>query len=174
MQAVKDITTVQPTSTPEENQMYDWDGQFDDTLGLPIQLRNRVSDPGTPPVRASPRAAGYGGGVGGATVNIGSGPGLYTVTEDTKGNGTGEAEELPPQQGEDRTVPPTLQPQSRKTQTTESTVGQTRPQEVRHQADLGPNGEGLGMVASADPGDIGTQREPLEPTPYGPPRTGDV
>ena len=53
MQGVKDITTRQPTSTPEENQMYNWDGQFDDTLGLPIQLRNRVSDPGTPPVRAS-------------------------------------------------------------------------------------------------------------------------
>ena len=30
------------------------------------------------------------------------------------------------------------------------------------------------MVASADPGDVGTRREPLEPTPYGPPRTGDV
>ena len=92
VQAVKDITTGQPTSTLKENQMYDWDGQFNDMLGLPIQLRNRVSDPGTPPVRASPRAPGYG-----ATVNIGSGPGLYTVTEDTKGNGMGEAEELPPQ-----------------------------------------------------------------------------
>ena len=72
MQAVKDITTGQPTSTPEENQMYDWDGQFDDTLGLPLQLRNWVSDPGTPPVRASPGAPGYGEGTGGATVNIGS------------------------------------------------------------------------------------------------------
>ena len=30
-------------------------------------------------------------------MNIGSGPGLYTVTEDTKENGMGEAEELPPQ-----------------------------------------------------------------------------
>ena len=78
VQAVKDITTGQPTSTLEENQMYDWDGQFNDMLGLPIQLRNRVSNPGTPPVRASPRAPGYGGGAGGATVNIGSGPGLYT------------------------------------------------------------------------------------------------
>ena len=87
MQAVKDITTGQPTSTLKENQMYDWDGQFYDTLGLPIQLRNRVSNPGTPPVRASPRAPGYGRGAGGATVNIGSGPGLYTITEDTKGNG---------------------------------------------------------------------------------------
>ena len=96
MQAVKDITTGQPTSTLKENQMYDWDGQFDDTLGLPIQLRNRVTNPGTPPVRASPRAPGYGGGAGGATVNIWSEPGPYTVTEDTKGNGTGEAEELPP------------------------------------------------------------------------------
>ena len=96
MQAVKNITTGQPTSTLEENQMYNWDGQFDGTLGLPIQLRNRVSDPGTPPVRASPRTPGYGGGAGGATVNIRSGPGLYTVTEDTKGNGTGEAEEFPP------------------------------------------------------------------------------
>ena len=97
VQAVKDITTGQPTSTLKENQMYDWDGQFDDTLGLPIQLRNRVSNPGTSPVRACPRAPGYGGGAGGATVNIGSGPGLYKVTEDTKGNGTGEAEELSPQ-----------------------------------------------------------------------------
>ena len=174
MQAVKDITTGQPTSTLEENQMYDWDGQFDDMLGLPIQLRNRVSDPGTSPVRASPRAPGYGGGAGGATVNIGSGPGLYTVTEDTKGNGMGEAEELPPQQREDRTVPPTPQPQSRKTQTTVITVGQTSPQEVHHQADLVPSGEGPGTVASADPRDIGTRREPLEPTPYGPPRTEDV
>ena len=73
--AVKDITTGQPTSTLKENQMYDWDGPFDDTLGLPLQLRNRVSNPGTPTVRASPRAPGYGGGAGGATVNIGSGPG---------------------------------------------------------------------------------------------------
>ena len=93
---VKDITTRQATSTLEENQMYNWDGQFDDMLELPIQLRKRVSDQGTPPVRASPRAPGYGGGVGEATVNIGSGLRLYIVTEDTKGNGTGEAEELPP------------------------------------------------------------------------------
>ena len=90
--------------------MYDWDGQFDETLGLPIQLRNRVCDPGTPLVRASPRAPGYSGGAGGATANIGSGPGLYTVTEDTRGNGTGEAKELPHQRGEGRTVPPTPQP----------------------------------------------------------------
>ena len=94
---MKDITTGQPTCTPKENQMYDWDGQFDDMLGLPIQLRNRVSNPGTPPVRVSLRVPGYGGGTGGATANIGSGPGLYMVTEDTKGNGMGEAEELPPQ-----------------------------------------------------------------------------
>ena len=173
MQAVKDITTGQPTSTLEENHMYDWDGQFDDTLGLPIQLRNRVSNPGTPPVRASPRAPGYGKGAG-ATVNIGSEPRLYTVTKDTKENGMGEAEELPPQQGEGRTVPPTLQPRSRKTQTTESTVGQTSPQDVRCQADLVPSGEGPVTVASADPRDIGTRREPLEPTQYGPPRTEEV
>ena len=76
--------------------MYDWDGQFDDTLGLPLQLRNRVSDPGTPPVRASPRAPGYGGGTGGATANIGSGHGLYMVTKDTNGNSMGGAKELPP------------------------------------------------------------------------------
>ena len=154
--------------------MYNWDGQFDDMLGLPIQLRNRVSDPGTPPVRASPRAPGYGGGAEGDTVNIGSGPGLYTVTEDTKGNGTGEAEELLLQQGEDRTVPPTLQPQSRKSQTTKSTVGRMSLQEVCCQAYLVLSGEGPGTVASADPGDVGTRREPLEPTPYGPPRTEDV
>ena len=66
---------------------------------------------GTPPVRASPRAPGYSEGVGGATVNIGSGPGLYMVTKDTRGNGMGEAEELPSQQGEGRTVSPTPQPQ---------------------------------------------------------------
>ena len=90
--------------------MYDWDGQFDEMLGLPIQLRNQVSDPGTPPVRASPRASGHDGGAGGATVNIGSGPGLYMVTEDTRGNGAGEAKELSPQQGGGRTVPPTPQP----------------------------------------------------------------
>ena len=77
--------------------MYDWDGQFNDMLGLPTQLRNRVSNPGTPPVRASPRTPAYGGDAGGATVNIGSGPGLYMVTKDTKGNGMGEVEELPPQ-----------------------------------------------------------------------------
>ena len=71
-------------------------------------------------------------------------------------------------------MPPTPQPRSWKTQTTESAVGQTSPQEERHQADLVPSGEGLGTVASADPGDVGTQREPLEPTPYGPPRTEDV
>ena len=81
----------------------------------------------------------------------------------------GEAEELPPQQREDRTVPPTLQSRSQKTQTTESTVGRMSPQMVRCQADLVPSGEGPGTVASAEPGDVGTQREPLEPTPYGPP-----
>ena len=72
------------------------------------------------------------------------------------------------------TIPPTLQPRSQKTQTTESTVGQMSPQEVCHQADLAPSGEEPGMVASADPRDVGTQREPLEPMPYGPPRTEDV
>ena len=97
IQAVRDITTRQPTPTLDENQMYNWDGQFDETPRLPIQLRKRVSDPGTPPVRASPRAPGYGGCAGGATANIGSGPGLYTVAEDTKGNSMWEAEELPPQ-----------------------------------------------------------------------------
>ena len=94
---MRDITTGQPTLTLKENQMYDWDGQFDETLGLPIQLRNRVSDPRTPPVRASQRAPGHDEGAGGATANIGSGPGLYTVTEDTRGNSAEEVEELPPQ-----------------------------------------------------------------------------
>ena len=94
---MRDITTGQPTPTLEENQMYDWDGQFDEMLGLPIQLRNRVSDPGTPPVRVLPKAPASGGGAVGTTVNIGSGPELYTVTEDTKGNGKGEVEKLPPQ-----------------------------------------------------------------------------
>ena len=102
-------------------------------------------------------------------MNIGSGPRLYTVTEDTKGNGTSEAKELPPQQGEGRTVPPTPQPRSQKTQTAESMVGWMSLQVLCRQADLVPSGEGLGTLASADPRDVGTQREPLEPTPYGPP-----
>ena len=171
---MRDITTGQPTPTLEENQMYDWDGQFDETLGLPIQLRNRVSDPGTPPVRASPRAPGYGGGAGGATANIGSGSGLYTVTEDTRGNSTGEVEELPPQQGEGRTVPPTPQPQPRKTQAAEGKVGRMSPQEICRQVDFAPSGEGPGRETFTGPGDAGTRGEPLEPTPYGPPRTEDV
>ena len=116
VQAVRDITTGQPTPTLEENQMYNWDGQFDETLGLPIQLRNRVSDPGTPPVRVSPKAPVPGGGTVGTTANIGSGPKLYPVTEDTRGNGTGEVEKLPSQRGEDRTVPPTPWPQPWKIQ----------------------------------------------------------
>ena len=174
MQAVKDITTGQPTSTLKENQMYDWDGQFNDTLGLPLQLRNRVSDPGTPPVRASQRAPGYGGGAGGATVSIGSGPGLYMVTKDTNGNGTGEAEELPPLAKRRWDCAPHTAAQITETQTTESTVGQTSPQKVRRQADLVPSGEGPGTVASADPRDVGTWKEPLEPTPYGPPRAEEV
>ena len=103
--------------------MYEWDGQFHEMLGLPIQLRNRVSDPGTPLVRVSPRVPGYGGGAGGATANIESGPKLYTVSEDTKGNGTGEVEKLPPERGEDRTVSPTPWPQPQKIQPTKGMVG---------------------------------------------------
>ena len=53
-------------------------------------------------------------------------------------------------------------------------VGWMSLQEIRHQADFVPSGEGPGTVASADPRDIGTRREPLEPTPYGPPRTEEV
>ena len=97
VQAVRDVTTGQPNPTHEENQMYDWDGQFNETLGLPIQLRNRVSDPGTPPVRVSPKAPAPGGGTVETTVNIGSGPKLYLVTEDTRENGTGEVGKLPSQ-----------------------------------------------------------------------------
>ena len=97
IQAVRDITTGQPTPILEENQMYDWDGQFDEMLGLPIQLRSRVSDPGTPLVRVSSKALAPGGGTIGTTENRDKGPELYTVTEDTKGSGTGEVEELPPQ-----------------------------------------------------------------------------
>ena len=97
IQAVRDITTGQPTPTLEENQMYDWDGQFDETLGLPIQLRNRVSNPGTPPVRVSPKAPASGGGTIGTTANIGDGSELYTITKDTKGHCTGEVDKLPPQ-----------------------------------------------------------------------------
>ena len=95
VQAVRDITTGQPTLTHEENQMYNWDGQFDEMLGLPIQLRNRVSNLGTPPVRVSPKAPAPGGGAVGTTANIGSGPKLHPVTKDTRGNGVGEVEELP-------------------------------------------------------------------------------
>ena len=69
---------------------------------------------------------------------------------------------------------PSPQPRSWKTQTTKSTVGQMSLQEVHCQADLALSGEGPGMVASADPRDVGTQREPYELTPYGPPRTEDV
>ena len=65
-------------------------------------------------------------------------------------------------------------PNHGKTQTTESMVGQTSQQEVCHQTDFDPSGEGAGMMALADPGGIGTQREPLEPTPHGSPRTEDV
>ena len=36
IQVVRDITTGQPTPTLKENKMYNWDGQFDETLGLPI------------------------------------------------------------------------------------------------------------------------------------------
>ena len=61
--------------------MYNWDGQFDETLGLPVQLRNRVSDLGTPPFGASPRVLGGEGGTGVATADIGSGPQLYMVTK---------------------------------------------------------------------------------------------
>ena len=63
--------------------MYDWDDQFDETLGLPIQLRNRVSDPGTPSVRVSPKAPEPGGGAVGTTANIGSEPELHPIMEDT-------------------------------------------------------------------------------------------
>ena len=174
MQAVKDITAGQPTPTPEESQMYDSDGQFDDTLGLALQLRNRVSDPGTPPVRAFPRTSGYGGGTRGATANIGSGPGLYTVTKDAKGNGMVKVEELPSQQKEERAVPPTPQPRPQKTQTTKSMVDQTSLQEVRRQADSIPSGEGAETRTPADPRNEDTRRELVEPTPYGPPKTEDV
>ena len=94
---MRDITTGQPTPTHEENQMYDWDGQLDEMLGLPIRLRNRVSDPGMSPVRVSPKAPAPGGGTIETAVSIGSGPELYPVTEDTRGNGTGEVEKLPSQ-----------------------------------------------------------------------------
>ena len=169
IQAVRDITTGQPTPTHEENQMYDWDGQFDETLGLPIQLRNRVSDPGTPPVRVSPRAPAPGGGTIKTTANIESGPKLHPVTKDTRGNGTGEVEKLPSQQGEDRTVPPTPQPQPEKIQFVKGTVGQADPQEVHHRVNFTTDEEGPGRETYAGPGDTGTQEELLEPTPYGPP-----
>ena len=86
VQAGKEITGSQPTLNVEEGQIYDWNDQFDETLGLLIQLRNRVSNAGTPPVRASPRATRYGQTTGGATLNIGTGPGLYMVAEDARGN----------------------------------------------------------------------------------------
>ena len=174
LQVVRDINTGQPTPTHEENQMYDWDGQFDETLGLPIQLRTRVSNPGTPPVRVSPKAPVPGGGTVETTVNIGSRPELYPVTEGTRGNGMGEVEKMPSQRGEDGTVPPTARPQPRKIRLAEGTAGQTDPQEVHHQVNFTTDKEGPGRGTCAGPGDAGTQGEPLEPTPYGPPRTEDV
>ena len=174
VQAVRDITTGQPTLTHEESQMYNWDGQFNETLGLPIQLRNRVSDPGTPPVRVSPRAPESGGGTMGTTANVGSGPELHPIMEDTKGNSAGEDEELLPQQGEDRTTPPTPWPRPRKIQPTDGMVGRTNPQEVHHQVSFTIDEEGPGRGIFAGPWDTGTWEEILEPTPYGPPWTEDV
>ena len=156
VQAVRDITIGQPTPTLEENQMYNWDGQFDETLGLPIQLRNRVSDTGTPPVRVSPRDPTSGRGAIGTTPGIGSGPELCVVAEDEKGNGMGEVEELLPRWGEGRIISPTPQPRTRKTQTTKGTVGQTSPQEVCHQVDFATKEEGPGREIFAGPGDLGT------------------
>ena len=40
--------------------------------------------------------------------------------------------------------------------------------------DFATNEEEPGRETFAGPGDLGTQREPLEPTLYGPPRTGCV
>ena len=74
--------------------MYDWDDQFNKTLGFLTQLRNRVSNPGTPLVRASPRTPRYARNTGGATISIGMGPRLHMITEDSRGNDTGERERM--------------------------------------------------------------------------------
>ena len=174
IQAVRDITTGQPTPTPEESQMYDWDGQFDEMLGLPVQLRNRVSDLGTPPVRTSPKTPTSAIGTEGTPVNIRKGPELHTVTEDIKGNGTERVENWSLQGGQERTVPPTPRPQPRKIQPTEGTVDRTSPQEVHRRVDFAKIEEGPGRETLAGPRDVGVQEELLEPTPCGPPRTEDV
>ena len=53
-------------------------------------------------------------------------------------------------------------------------MGQTNPQEVCHQVDFTTSKEGPDRETFAGPGDVCARREPLEPTPYGPPRTDDV
>ena len=49
VQAVREITAPQQASTEQDGPRYDWDALYDAPLGLPIELPNRVSDPGTPP-----------------------------------------------------------------------------------------------------------------------------
>ena len=58
VQAVRDITMPSTPRAGKESQMYDWDAQYDETLRLPLQLRNRVSEPGTPSVQDSLRVTG--------------------------------------------------------------------------------------------------------------------
>ena len=49
VQAVREITAPRQPSADQDRQRYDWDTLCDAPLGLPTELTNRVSDPGTPP-----------------------------------------------------------------------------------------------------------------------------
>ena len=55
MQVIRDITTLSTPQVGDASQMYDWDTQYDESLGLPLQLRNQVSEPDTPSIHDSPR-----------------------------------------------------------------------------------------------------------------------
>ena len=48
MQAVREITASRQASAEQDGPRYDWDALYDAPLGLPIELPNRVSNPGTP------------------------------------------------------------------------------------------------------------------------------
>ena len=52
VQAVREITAPRQTSAEQDGQRYDWDALCDAPLGLPTELPNRVSDPGTPPIES--------------------------------------------------------------------------------------------------------------------------
>ena len=49
MQAMREITAPRQASAEQDGPRYDWDTLYDAPLGLPMELPNRVSNPGTPP-----------------------------------------------------------------------------------------------------------------------------